>query len=60
MKRLRELATLTVSEQRVIIAVLAALVVFVAARTYYRPSQDSGTTANRAIDQPSPSPGIGP
>ena len=60
MKRLRELATLTVSEQRVIVAVLTALVVFVAARTYYRPSQDSRTTANGAIDQPSPSPGIGP
>jgi hypothetical protein len=60
MKRLRELATLTVSEQRVIIAILTALVVFFAARTYYSRSQDGRTIPSITTDQPSPSPGIEP
>jgi hypothetical protein len=61
MKRLRELATLTASEQRVIIAILTALLVFVAAKAYYGRSQDGRAIPVTTRDQPpSPSPGIGP
>ena len=60
MKRIRELATLTVSEQRLFIALLAALLVFVAAKSYYGRSQDGRTIPSITTVQPSPSPGIGP
>ena len=60
MKRLRELTMLNVGEQRVIIAVLAALVVSVAAKAYYGRSQDGRTIPITTTDQPSPSPGIRP
>jgi hypothetical protein len=59
MRRLREVFTLTVAEQRVIVFAFVALVLFVAAKTYRDRDADSAPIIE-ARDQPSPSPGIRP
>jgi hypothetical protein len=59
MKRLREVFTLTVAEQRVILFAFATLVLFGAAKTYRARAADPAPIVE-ARDQPSPSPGIRP
>ena len=59
MRRLREVFTLTVAEQRVILFVFAALVLFAAAKSYRDRAADAAPIVETR-DQPSPSPGIGP
>ena len=58
MKRLHEVFTLTVPEQRVIIFVLAALVAVIAIKTYRE--RNAAEVIISAPAQPSPSPGIRP
>jgi hypothetical protein len=60
MKRIHEVFTLTVSEQRVIVALVTALVVFAAITTYRDAARDAPRAVETAYDQPSPSPGMGP
>jgi len=60
MKRLREVFTLTVPEQRVIIFVLAVLVGVIAIKTYRERNAAASQVINSAPAQPSPSPGIRP
>jgi heme/copper-type cytochrome/quinol oxidase subunit 2 len=60
MRRVRELFTLTVSEQRVIIVLLVAFVLFFAVRTYRDAAKDTPRGFDSAEDQPSPSPGMRP
>jgi hypothetical protein len=55
-KRARELFTLTVSEQRVVIVLFATLVLGFAVYTYRGAAKDNAPFTN----QPSPSPGIRP
>ena len=55
-KRARELFTLTVSEQRVVIILFAILVFGFAVYTYRGAAKDNAPLTN----QPSPSPGIRP
>jgi hypothetical protein len=55
-KRARELFTLTVSEQRVVIILFAILVLAFAVYTYRSAANDN----TRVSDQSSPSPGIRP
>ena len=55
-KRARELFTLTVSEQRVVIVLFAVLVLAFAVYTYRGAAKDNAPFTN----QPSPSPGIRP
>ena len=59
MRRLREVFTLNVAEQRVIVFAFVALVLFIAAKTYRDRAVDS-PSITEARDQPSPSPGIRP
>ena len=55
-KRARELFTLTISEQSVVIVLFAILVLGFAVHTYRRAAHDKA----RMTNQPSPSPGIRP
>jgi hypothetical protein len=60
-KRLLKVVELTVPEQRVVIFSVAALVAFVALKTWRDGAKHSRTeTPPAAVDQPSPSPGIRP
>ena len=59
MRPLREVFTLTVAEQRVILFAFVALVLLAAAKSYRDRAADSAPVVE-ARDQPSPSPGIGP
>jgi hypothetical protein len=59
MRRLREVFTLNVAEQRVIVFAFVALVLFSAAETYRDRAVDS-SPITEPRDQPSPSPGIRP
>jgi hypothetical protein len=59
MRRLREVFTLTTAEQRVILFAFAALVLFVAVKTYRARAAD-WAPFTEARDQRSPSPGIRP
>ena len=61
-KRLLQIAELTVPEQRVVVFVLCALVAFVTLKTYRDAAKhESGSAPPAAVaDQPSPSPGIRP
>jgi hypothetical protein len=59
MRRLREVFTLTVAEQRVIVVVFVALVLLITAKTY-RDRLGESASLVETRDQPSPSPGIRP
>ena len=60
MRRLREVFTLTGTEQRVIVFIFTALVLFVAVNSYREAATDAPRAIETAEDQPSPSPGIRP
>ena len=61
MKKLLKVIDLTVPEQRVVIFGVAALVAFVALKTWSDTAKSSAAERRPAVtDQPSPSPGMRP
>lgn len=59
-KRLREVAELTVPQQRVVIIALCGLVGVVALKSYRSAALHAHSVPPAVVDQPSPSPGIRP
>ena len=60
MRRVHEVFTLTASEQRMIVILMTALVLFAAIRTYRDAAKETRRATEAAQAQPSPSPGIRP